>query len=347
MNLSKQEADNIIRELTVTLRARVDGSGNNLVASSCPYCGKSEKFGIYIGKDTDRKKRFMSNCFSCGRRTQSLEDLLTNIDRKDLIPIETSDVSEGIVNEILKFVSEDTEIDDELSIIELPDFYRRTYHHPYLFNRGFDGFDYEFFEVGTTRGLNFKFDDYVILPIVDGGEYVGYVARHTWGKTEIDLYNQKAKLEGDWQIMRYNNSTENDFVKLLYNYDSIIEDVTSTVIIVEGAFDVIPLYRKLNLYDTNEIAVVATFGKKISNAQIFKLQSKGVSTVILGYDGDAVAATKKICNDLSNYFDTWVLDIKEANKDWEDLDFWDVYDLFSVGVKSPFDYNYLKMQELK
>ena len=48
--------------------------------------------------------------------------------------------------------------------------------------------------------------------------------------------------------------------------------------------------RKLNLYDNHHIAAVATFGKKISEAQIYKLQSKGVRTVVIGYDGDAVSA---------------------------------------------------------
>ena len=47
--------------------------------------------------------------------------------------------------------------------------------------------------------------------------------------------------------MRYRNSTENDFVKLLYNYDAVKEDETDTVIIVEGVFDAIALTRKLNL----------------------------------------------------------------------------------------------------
>lgn len=75
--------------------------------------------------------------------------------------------------------------------------------------------------------------------------------------------------------MRYRNSTENDFVKLLYNYDSIIEDETDTVILVEGVFDVIALTRKLNLYNNPSVAVVATFGKKISDTQIYKLQAKG------------------------------------------------------------------------
>ena len=122
--------------------------------------------------------------------------------------------------------------------------------------------------------MNFKYDDYVIFPIIDAGDIVGYISRHIWSKQEIDEYNRRAKHNGKFQIMRYKNSTENDFVKLLYNYDMVIEDITDTVIIVEGIFDVIALTRKLNLYHNHLIAVVATFGKKISDVQIYKLQAK-------------------------------------------------------------------------
>lgn len=96
------------------------------------------------------------------------------------------------------------------------------------------------------------------------------MARHTWSKEAIDQYNQTAKRNGKYQIRRYNNSTDNDFVKLLYNYDAVIEDETDTVIIVEGVFDVIALTRKLELYDNTRVAVVATFGKNIryTNLQV-------------------------------------------------------------------------------
>lgn len=71
------------------------------------------------------------------------------------------------------------------------------------------------------------------------------------------------------------------------------KDGTNTVILAEGVFDVVALTRKLELYDNPHIAAVATFGKKISDVQIYKLQSKGVRTVVIGYDGDAVEAVKR------------------------------------------------------
>ena len=77
------------------------------------------------------------------------------------------------------------------------------------------------------------------------------------------------------------------------------------------SFDVVALTRKLELYDNPHIAAVATFGKKISDVQIFKLQSKGIRTVIIGYDGDAVEAVKRTAERLKPYFEVFIADIAD------------------------------------
>ena len=205
--------------------------------------------------------------------------------------------------------------------------------------------DYEYFPVGTTRGRNWRYDNYVIFPVIDECDVVGFVARHLWSKNEIDSYNRKAKIKGEYQIRRFKNSTQNDFVKLLYNYDSVIEEETDTVIIVEGIFDVVALTRKLVLYDNHHIAVIATFGKKISQAQIYKLQRKGVKTVVLGYDGDAVTATKQTATELSNYFDVLIADIADPTKDWQELTNQEVFEIFSERLMTPLEYKLTKIQE--
>ena len=90
MELSKEEKEYIIQELSIELHAKPDGSGKNLIVPQCPYCGhEGGKYGIYIGKATERKKPFMAHCFSCGRSTQTLEQLLTDIGRQDLIITDT------------------------------------------------------------------------------------------------------------------------------------------------------------------------------------------------------------------------------------------------------------------
>lgn len=328
--------------LKAELRGKLDGGEKNIIAEVCPYCGKKNKFGVYVGKETDRKKVFSSHCFSCGVSNRELEPLLEKLGRQDLILTDTSQIEEKLNSGGL--LSPENEIDDSLSVVAMPDGYKRCFKNPYLKERGFIGDDYDYFPCGTTRGFNFKFDDYVIFPIVDEGDEVGYVARHTWSKKEIEAYNRHAKRKGKYQIMRYRNSLENDFVRLLYNYDSIIEGETDTVIIVEGVFDVIALTRKLELYDNKEIVAVATFGKKISNIQIYKLQTRGVRKVVLAYDGDAVEQIKETGGMLSSYFNVLIADLAGNGKDFDEMGFWEVYDTFAYRLMTPREYRLKKLQ---
>lgn len=348
MDISREDREFLIRELTTELKAKPDGGNKNLIVPKCPYCGKEGgKFGIYIGKEVGRKKLFSSNCFSCQRSNQDINQLLIDIGRQDLLITKKASFEPVEVPEFLSIENED-EIDDSLLTIEMPDGWKRCYNNRYLNSRGFEEDDYDYFSVGTTKGENFKFDDYVVFPVIDNGKIVGFVSRHTWSKEKIDNYNAKAKKEGKYQIRRYNNSLESDgnpFHKMLYNYDAVIEDETDTVIIVEGIFDVIALTRKLNLYDNSRIAVVATFGKNISKEHIWKLQSKGVKTVVLGYDGDAVKAINKNAEMLSEFFDVFVAHIEDPNADFDSMDFWEIYDVFDKSLLTPREYK-LKVVQL-
>ena len=166
--------------------------------------------------------------------------------------------------------------------------------------------------------------------------YEGEIASRLW--SIFQGHDTSADLR--WALW---DSTENDFVKLLYNYDSIIEDETDTVILVEGVFDVIALTRKLNLYNNPSVAVVATFGKKISDTQIYKLQAKGVHTIVIGYDGDATEAIKKTGDQLNEYFDCYVADIEDSSQDFDSMDFWEIYDTFAFRLKTLTEYKLNKI----
>lgn len=332
-------------EIIATVGGKEDGSRKNIICT-CPHCGKAGKFGIYVGKEIGNKKQFTSNCFKCGRSTRTLDQLLDLIGRPDLKPKPTTDIDEEIdVDLLFKVISDDDEVDDSLSIIELPDFYKRTFNNEYLKGRGFSYDDYDFFEAGTTRGFNFKFDDYVVFPIYDDGDVVGYVSRHTWSKDEIDCHNAKAKTDGTYKILRYRNSNENEFAKLLYNYDRIIEGETDTVVLLEGIFDVIALTRKFDLYDNHHIVPVATFGKKISDIQIYKLQSKGVRNIVVAYDGDAVEVIKKVSENLSQYFPTVLIaDIYDPEADIDSMNDEEAYELFAYDLKTVTEYKLNRIQ---
>ncbi len=338
MYISREEKENIIRELQIELHARLDGGRKNLIVPECTWCGKAGgKQGIYVGAEKNSKKFGMVHCFSCGRTCKDINKFLDEIGRSDLQILDT--IKFEPINTPEFFGIEEDEIDDELCVVEMPESWRRTYKNSYLKSRGFIVDDYQYFPVGTTRGLNFRYDNYVIFPIYDEEDIVGYVGRHIWSKSNIDEYNDTAKRNGKYQIRRYNNSTENDFVKLLYNYDSIIENETDTVILVEGVFDVIALTRKLNLYDNPRIVAVCTFGKKISDTQIYKLQSKGIRDIIIGYDTDASDAINVAADKLNEYFDNvMIAKLVGEGKDWDEATFSEIYETFSKSLFTPMEY---------
>ncbi len=334
--ITTKDRDLIIRELANELSAQLDGTHKNLICD-CPFCGKSKKYGIYIGTPTERKPLLASHCFSCGKSHRDINRLLLEIGRGDLVITSTVELDAPLEN-LLFPIDKEEEIEDDLVVVELPDFYRRIFTHSYLKGRGFEFDDFEYFPVGITKGLNRRYDNYVIFPVIDQGDVVGYVARHLWSKGVIDDHNRKAKRRGEYTIRRFNNSTENNFSKLLYNYDTVVERETHTVIIVEGIFDVVALTRKLDLYDRVDIAVVATFGKKVSHIQIYKLQTKGVRTVIIAFDGDAVDTIKYIATELSQYFKVLIADISDPSMDWDDLDAETIAKIFDSELKTPIQY---------
>ena len=206
MALDRNETEYLVAEIQRELGAKRDGGGKNLIAR-CPYCGKEGKYGVYVGKETGRKKPFMAHCFSCGSSTHSLERTLEAIGRPDLMVTSTAELGMELDTSLLFSLDNPEEIDDTLGLVELPDFYKRTFLHQYLKGRGFTYDDYEYFPVGSTGKLNFRFNDYVIFPIIDSGDTVGYVSRHVWSKAEIDTHNRRARTKGEFQIRRFRNST--------------------------------------------------------------------------------------------------------------------------------------------
>lgn len=337
MTLEQQK--NIADELLYELHGKLDGGRKNILVKNCPFCGHDGyKYGIYVGVNVGAKRFGASNCYHCGKRFRNLEGTLESLNLEHLIPTETVELDD-VVTDISDLL--DDEIDDELREVTMPKGYKRCYKNAYLKSRGWNTDDFEYFPVGTNRGLDREFNDYVILEVRDGGKKVGFVGRSTLSKEEIERYNSSHH----YKIMRYKNSEEsrdngNAFSKLLYNYDAIEDNVTRSVILCEGPFDVVGLNRKLELYDNKDIVPIATFGKKISNEQMFKLQAKGVEQVVIGYDNDAKETTAKIAMELDKYFDVLIADIPDGvGKDWDEMDVEDIYDVFAFGLKTICEFN--------
>ena len=338
MNLTPELRHSITEELLFDLDAKMDGGRKNLLVRHCPFCNHDNfKYAIYIGSNVGRKTFGASNCFHCNRRFRTLKETLTALGREDLIPLETTELDDDSFTDISAMFED--EIDDELREVEMPRGYKRCFRNQYLKSRGWNADDFEYFPVGTNRGIEREFDDYVILEIIDGGKKVGYVARSILSKEDIDSYNSRHH----FKIRRYKNSDEsvgNGFSKLLYNYDAIEAYTTQSVILCEGPFDVVGLNRKLELYDNKHIVPIATFGKKISQEQMYKLQKKGVEQVVIGYDCDAKETTSQIAMELEKYFDVLIADIPDGvGKDWDEMDVEDIYDVFCSGLKTIREFN--------
>lgn len=338
MTLTPELQHSIAEELLFDLGGKMDGGRKNILVKNCPFCGHDGfKYGIYVGKNQGRKRFGASNCYHCNRRFVSLKETLKALNREDLMPIETSELEDDSFTDISSMF--DDEIDDVLVECEMPKGYKRCYKNKYLKSRGWNTDDFEYFPVGTNRGMDREYNDYVIIEVVDGGKKVGFVARNIMSKDEIDRYNAHHR----YQIRRYKNSDEsngNGFSKLLYNYDSIEPFITQSVILCEGPFDVVGLNRKLELYDNKHIVPVATFGKKISQEQMYKLQKKGVEQIVIGYDNDAKETTAQIAMELEKYFDVLIADIPDGvGKDWDEMDVEDIYDVFCYNLKTIREFN--------
>ena len=337
MELTLNEKKDLIHDLVIELGGKLDGGRKNILVPECPFCSHDGyKYGIYVGNLSSKSKRFgSSHCFHCGRSYIGLRETLESLNLEEYIPQETTDLEEELPSLSLY---DDDEIDDELTTIHMPEGYKRTYKNSYLKSRGMTVDDFLYFPCGTTRGMNRDFEEYVLLEIYDRKRLVGYVARKTWSKAEIDDFNDTHR----YKVRRYNNSQENQFSKMLYNYDSIVEGETDTVILCEGPFDVIGLVRKMDLYDYKRVVPVATFGKKISDCQMMKLQSKGIETVVIGYDNDDAAKESigKVAGMLEDYFDVFcILYPSDADKDFGDMRASDIYEIFTNNIVTPREFN--------
>lgn len=337
MKITPEIQHSIAEELLYDLAGKMDGGRRNILVEHCPFCGHDGfKYGIYVGPDSGKKQFGASNCFHCGRGFRTLSETLKALGREDLIPKETAELDDD-ADDIHVF--DDDEIDDHLVEISMPKGYKRCYRNAYLKSRGWNTDDYEYFPVGTNRGIEREYEDYVILEIREEGRVVGFVARSVLSKAEIDGHNSRHS----FKIRRYKNSDEktgNGFSKMLYNFDAIVPMTTHAVILCEGPFDVVGLNRKLELYENRSIVPVATFGKKISQEQMFKLQSKGVEQVVIGYDNDAKETTARIAMELDKYFDVLVADIPDGvGKDWDEMDVEDIYDVFALHLKTVREFN--------
>lgn len=249
--------------------------------ADCPYCGKPGH--LYVNIDTGQW-----DCKVC-HEEGGARKLLGKLDKLYLLEDgESLDVTAGI-KPLIEIKAEES-LDTLLPTVKFPIGFRRVFDDPYLNSRKFLPKDYVKHPVGYTR-LKQKYLDYVLIGIMQQGDLKGYMGRY--------LGTDKTK-------PKYSNSTGNDFSHMLFNRDSI-NDRTRIGVLVEGGFDCVGAENTLKLYEEDEMKAVGTFGKKISQYQLYTLRQTNIETLIFLYDGeDAVDEIKKYAFEARQWFDVLI-----------------------------------------
>ena len=275
------------------------------------------------------------NCFAGGcKKHGPISTLLRHIGRLDLLYKESLKFV-GLEDKLKKIVLDiDTTILDKAPPIG----FRRTYSNDYLDSRGFTPEEYERYVVGVTSFSS----EYVYFLILDEKEKIkGWVGRSLRTKKEIQQINEKRKESGREPYLRYQNSPNTDFEKLLGNSNRITDE-TRVVILVEGWFDVVNIEKLLKT--SPQIVVCCTFGKKASLFQMKSLQDKGIRNVIVLWDSvDAIEEMKKISNRWSSYFNVKV-GYTPDNRDPGDFTMKDL-DGVLENLMDPFSFSMSKVQK--
>ena len=289
------------------ISTKENSRGNHLI-SDCPFCGKEDHF--YLNK----KKIFEKNrlglfkkawdCKLC-LETGNLVKLLTHFDSLHLIDGEIVDITKKLVNKI-KIIEEVTEEEKPpLPVKKLPMGFKRVYSNEYLESRGFGKLEFEKYIVGVSYLR--KFRERVIISIVQDEQCRGYLSRSIKSKEEIKKIEQQYKDDGlDKKFLRWQNSKETDFSRMLLGYDEI-NFLTQIVILVEGFMDKVRIDQALGLDYSAEIKCCCTFGKSISQDQIILLKKKGIDNIIMIQDPDAVSDTKKHASQFKKEFSSVLL----------------------------------------
>lgn len=250
------------------------------IQCDCLFCGKEQH--MYVSMDTQ-----MFDCKRC-HESGTIYKILRHIDKLYLLDGATVYDEERLVS-IREHQEEQVIEEDTVKEVRLPVGFKILRNScEYLLGRNITPELCVYYGIGMTNLVD-RYRNYVIIPIKDNGVVAGFVGRYA-NKNVPD------------NKLRYSNSLHTDFAKLLLGYDEIIKDKTNTVILVEGAFDKFAVDRYLNLYKDDLIKCVCTFGKKISEFQIKKLQDKHIERIILLYDFDAVKEMKRYGRELESNF---------------------------------------------
>lgn len=275
MNEIKIELDEVLELLD-----KPKLSGNKQYNCKCPICKQGEKF--YINKET-----YLWDCKKCHEKGNIFK-LLKHFGVLDQYLKKTIDVKRLV--KLGETTIEEDNFRERQYLKRLPLKFERVFENKYLENRNWKTKDFYKYCVGLNKESN-KLKDYIIYYIEDEIGYLGYVARCTLPKEEMELQGK----------LRYINGKGVKFSSILLGIEEVTR-FTEIVVIVEGFFDKVSLDNLLETYKDDRIKVLCTFGNKVSEEQFKQLQKTNVKDVILFYDIDAILEMKRYAPKLKKYF---------------------------------------------
>lgn len=254
----------------------------------CTKCGNEDGSRLsFIFDEHSSASSF--RCVKCGFSCR-LEKYLWLIHKSEYITKYRDLKPEIILNKKELFTTKNLIDLNPLPKVLLPVLFKRIKYSDYLYKRGLSLQIYKYWIIGKTDIIK-HLKDYVIFVITENNIPVGWVGRCCKSKDEIQKYNDTHK----YQILRWTNSKNTDFGKIVFGLDEITEN-TKKIIIVEGISSKLNVDSKYKTWNQEEIKCVCTFGKKISETQIAKIFNKAISLeeIILFYDvSDAIVEEKK------------------------------------------------------
>lgn len=305
----------------------------------CSNCGQNDEFAVLFTKDSGIVRCLHGK--SCGNYTTSLYNYLKEVERLDLIGYKQT-VNLAAFPDFSE--SEEAKIEEvALPVKRLPIGFKRLNFDEYLNSRGFLTEHYELFGVGKSRidprckgDLVFQFKN-------KENECIAWMSRSKHDKEWHDenLKNFKAGI-GELRL-RYNNSYNTDFSKILGGENEITSK-TNTIIIVEGIMDKINVDRQLGLLFQEEMKCCFTFGNAVGPEQIQILKKyKNIKVIYLMYDEGTIRQSKH-CGLLLDELEksVFVAEIKEVGLDPGDMSKNQIMDSLQQSVNS-FSFNLNKV----
>lgn len=259
----------------------------------CPNCHQSDEFAVLFTHDGG-----IVHCLhtkSCNGYSTSLQSYLKSVGKSSLIDFDESIVFDEFPDFTEEKTEEEAEVLCELPVKKLPIGFRRIDFDEYLDNRGFLPGHYDLFKVGITR-LDPRYTKHLIFQFFnDDGECIAWMTRSRKDKEWHDENKRLFKLGEVDLVLRYDNSPDTDFGKILGGYNEITEN-TKIIILVEGLFDKTNVDYQLNLLKQEEFKCLFAFGNTITDEQINLLKDekcKNVDTIIILFDEGTIKNSKK------------------------------------------------------